>query len=167
MKRPGRKKHRMRRKKITEFDITKAVLLFEREFYTMSDKLPKKYRYDLVQQTKDALGYVKRLTGKSIRLIPTTHIEKEAKVRMLNEAYSEFSLIEMNLCQLNDIGVLSDRNKTRTNIMLYDIYGNFERLISSMTKNSKEADAGDTNISGRDQGFIRTPDCDGEGGSNA
>lgn len=157
----------MKRKRITEFDVSHVFKKFEIDFYEMCDSVPKKYRYDLVQQSKDALGFAKRMITKSLRLLPIDDDVIQYKKKLMNEAYSELGLVEFNLGELYDMRAINDDKKSYFDDRLCELYVNLERLINPKSKKAKGSDAGGHVASSRESDMIRTPNYGTEGVSDA
>jgi hypothetical protein len=151
------------KKSITEYPITRLLLLFEQDLYRLFDNVSKKYKYTLTQQTLDQAGYAKRLLVKCLDIPKemTTEMAK-AKYHMIAESRSELRVLEINLCQLNDLGEISKEVKKRLDEALRDLYLNFDRLLISLQ--AKVPKCGGTESQGCAPGsvpaIVGTPDCD-------
>ena len=156
-----------KRQPVTDFKISRLVLKFEQNLYRILENAPKKYDYDLKQQTKDVLGFMKRLLAKSLKILPYSRSMWRYKTDLLNDAYAEIGLLQFNLCQLNDLAAISNKSKVCLDIQLAEIELNFLNLLSSFTKKAGGSDVIECALDAESE-IIRTCNCDEtEGGSDA
>lgn len=156
----------MAKKKITDFTVVRSLMLLRKDLYDVFNLTPKKFRFNIEQETKDCIGYAIRLVSKSMRTPPLDTGLMKLKRDMLIEADSELGYLEVNLCQLNDMCAMSNAAKAKLDMQLYDIYGNIERLVNSLIRHIDESERGC--YDGRPGlGVIGMPDCGREGGSHA
>ena len=158
------------KKSITEYTITRLLLLFEQDLFRLFANVSKKYRYTLTQQTLDQAGYAKRLLVKCLDIPKDMTIEMaKAKYNMLAESRSELRVLEVNICQLNDLGEISEEVKKKLDMALYDLYMNFDRLLISLQRNIPKCGGTETQgcASGSVPAIVGTPDCGKERDSYA
>lgn len=122
------------KKVITDFTVVNVLMRFEMELYRILDNIPKKYKFDLQQQLKDAVGAALRLVAKAIDTPPISRELLITKRNMFIEAHSELQFAELRLCQLNRLCAFSDKVKAQLDMQLYDIFGNLDRLVNSLSK---------------------------------
>lgn len=148
----------MSEKKITDFTIIKSLMIFEEDVYRLFDNVPKKFKFNLIEQTKNLLGSVVVLTVKAMETPPLDNKLIIVKRDLLIEAQSELHAVEVRLCTLNDLMGISNEAKARLDIYLYDTYKNFSRLINSFNKRINVSD--DQNCGfGAETNIIRMPNC--------
>lgn len=152
-------------KKITEFEIVNKVMLFDAEVYRVLGNAPKKWRFNKVQQIQNALGEAEMLLIDSIDTAPTTQELFEEKIFLLSRSRSRLRFGEVQLYRLNDDGSISSNTIARIMVLMYDLYKNYDRLLSSLRKKygSDVSDRGHY----AEPSVIRTADCGAEGGSGA
>ena len=141
-------------------------MLLQRDIFAIFNLTPKKYRFNIEQEVKDSVANALRLIVKSMDTPRIDAYTMRVKRDYLIEAQSELRVLEVNICQLNDMCGLSNAEKAKIDMALYDIYGNISRLVSSLIRHIGESESGCYD-SRPELGVIGMPDCDGEGGSNA
>ena len=148
-----------KKKPITDLEISRLVIKFDSEVLRIFKNLPKCYDYSVKQQTTESLGFMKRMLGKSIKLIPYDNDTWRIKRDWLNDAYSEIGLLTFNLCELNDDGVLSNRTKSYLDIKLAEIELNFLSLLNTFNNKVNGSDGGGCARAAESE-VIRTCDYD-------
>ena len=151
-------------KKITEFEIINKIMMFDKEVYRIMDNVDKKYRFNKVQQVKDALGETEQMLIDSIDTHPSSKELAEEKIFLLSRSRSRLRFVEMQLYRMNDEATISNKTMARLIESLYLLYGDYNKLLSSIKK-KYETDAFGCARSA-ELGVIRTADCNREGGSN-
>ena len=155
-----------KRKLITDFTLVKVLLDFESDAMRVFKNVPAKYRYTHEKEFFDAVACTIRLAVKSMDTPPTDSTLLRQKYYMLTEAHSELCYAETRLIQLNMDGSVSNVAKAGLDMKLYDVYGNLERLQSSLAKKMSGSDSQGC-ASAVAPVMIGMPDCNREGGSNA
>lgn len=153
-----------KRKHITEYEIVDELMRLEAEIFRVLKNTPKKYQFDLAQQTFDQLGYMKRLVGKALYLMPIAASDWSVKTAVLNEAFSEMGALRINLCQFVRLGAMSNETFARIDLQYNIVENNFLRLLAALAAKCGGSDAGGCAL-GSEPDMIRTCDCRSEGGS--
>ena len=151
-----------------DFPIMRKLLLIEQEIEKLFEKvLPKKFKFNLEQQTHDYLGYAKIMLCKAIDTPPLDEQLVRIKRDMLIESRSFVRGVEVNLCQINDLQGISNEAKSKIDILIYGFYKDTRQFLNSLNK--KLQSGSDVERCGEDTvpNIIRMPDCDGRGGLNA
>ena len=157
MARKANKKH------ITENEIADEFLLLEKEVYLVMDNEPRKYRYNLIQQVLDQLGFMKRFIGKALYYVPYCNEDWGVKLRMLNEAYSEMGALRMSLCQFVRLKIMTQETLARLDLQYNIVETNFKRLLAALAIRAKGSDI-DGCAHNTEPDMIRTCDCRTKGG---
>lgn len=148
----------MSEKKITDFTIIRSLTLFEVDVYRLFDNVPKKFKFNLIEQTKNLIGSVIVLTVKAMETPPLDNELIIVKRNLLIEAQSELHAVEVRLSTLNDLMGISNEAKARLDIYLYDTYRNFSRLINSFNKRLNVSDVQNCGFDAEPDN-IRMPNC--------
>lgn len=146
--------------------MVRSLMLLRKDLYDVFNLTPKKFRFNIEQETKDCIGYAIRLVSKSMRTPPLDAGLMKLKRDMLIEADSELGYLEVNLCQLNDMCAISNAAKAKLDMRLYDIYGNITRLVNSLIRHISESESGCYD-SHPELDVIGMQYCGTEGGSDA
>ena len=157
MARKANKKH------ITENEIADEFLLFEKEIYLVMKNEPSKYRYNLIQQVFDQLGFMKRFIGKALYYVPYCSEDWGIKLRMLNEAYSEMGALRLSLCQFVRLKIMTQETLARLDLQYNIVETNFKRLLAALAIKAKGSDI-DGCAHNTEPDMIRTCDCRTKGG---
>ena len=158
------------KKSITEYTIMRLLLLFEQDLINLFRNVPASYKFTYTQQVFDQMGFTKRLLVKVLDMPKEVDMEMRiVKYKMLAESRSELRVVEVNLCQLNDLSAISNKVKSKLDMALYDLYMNFDRLLISLQR--KITECGGTESQGCAPGsvlaIVGTPDCEKERASYA
>lgn len=135
-------KRTMGKKKITDFTVVRSIMTLQRDIFSIFNNTPKKFRYNIEQEVKDSVSNALRLVVKSMDTPQLDSYMMQMKRDYLLEAHSELRVLEVNLCQLNDMCALSNEAKAKLDISLYDIYGNITRLVNSLIRHISESENG-------------------------
>ena len=162
------------KKKITDFTVVKVVSDLCVDFCNYSKNIPEKYKFTITNEISSSLFGALRFATKAMNIAPYNEEYMEMKRRLLVDACSELSVVEVLFCVLNDVQGISNDTKENLDIKIYDAYGNIGRLINSLTigidkgskYNNKESDA-DAAASRTELDMIEMRNCDWQGGCNA
>ena len=152
-------------KKITDFEIVNKIMLFDKEIFRIMDIVDKKYRFNKVQQVKDAIGELEQMLIDSIDTVPATPELMEEKIFLLSRSRSRLRFVEIQLYRMNDDSSISNDTIARLIETLYALYGDYDRLLSSLKKKYESDIRGC--VHDGELGMIRTANCGMEGSSNA
>lgn len=157
---------KMKQKKITEFEIVNKVMRLDAEVYRILENAPRKFEFNKKQQVKDALGDAEQLLIDAIDTPPDSTEGKQEKVWCLNRSRSRIRFCEVQLYRMNDDAAISNRAMADLMIMLYDLYADYEKLLSSMRKKYFGPDRQGC-APAAVPGVIGTTDCGRGGGPHA
>ena len=152
-------------KKITDFEIVNKVMLLDKEIFRVMDNVAKKYRFNKVQQVKDAIGELEQMLIDSIDTVPATPELMEEKIFLLSRSRSRLRFVEIQLYRMNDDSSISNDAIATLIEKLYALYGDYDRLLNSLKK-KYESDIRGCACDG-ELGMIRTANCGTEISSNA
>ena len=152
-------------KKITDFEIVNKIMLFDKEIFRIMDMVDKKYRFNKVQQVKDAIGELEQMLIDSIDTVPATPELMEEKIFLLSRSRSRLRFVEIQLYRMNDDSSISNDTIARLIETLDALYGDYDRLLSSLKKKYESDIRGC--VRDGELGMIRTANCGMEGSSNA
>lgn len=158
----------MARKPKTDFEILHKVSLLDDELFKVLDHTPRKFQFNKEQYIKNALSEAVQLLMDSLYTDPRIRGLAEEKVFLLDRSLSKLKYCEYEVFRMNGKDAFSDDVAARIMELLNDVYGDYDRLLSSLRK--KYLHIG-SDIPRCDAGGvlseIRTADCGTEGGSDA
>ena len=137
---------------------------FDDEVYRMLENVDKKYKFNRIQFVKDALNEAEMFLTEAIYTPPLTLKMGRKKVEMLSKSLSRIVAAEYQVYRMHDKNSsLTNNGVSRFMEGLYDLYGDYDKLLNSLKKKY----GADVNGYGRcgELGTIRTADCREEGGS--
>ena len=137
---------------------------FDDEVYRMLENVDKKYKHNRVQFAKEALNEAESLLSEAIYTPPLTLEMGREKAKLLSKSLSKVVTAEYHVYRMHDkSSSLTNNGVSRFMKGLYDLYGDYDKLLNSLKKKY----GADVNGYGRcaGLGMIRTADCRKEGGS--
>lgn len=94
----------------------RLLLLFEQDLMNLFRNVPASYKFTYTQQVFDQMGFTKRLLVKVLDMPKEVDMEMRiVKYKMLAESRSELRVVEVNLCQLNDLSAISNKVNIKKN----------------------------------------------------
>lgn len=148
----------MSRKLKTEFEIMNKLAAFDDEVYSMLENVDKKYKFNRIQFVKEALNEAEMFLSEAIYTIPLTIEMGRKKVELLSKSLSRIVTAEYQVYRMCDkTSSLTENGVARFMEGLYDLYGDFDKLLNSLKKKYEAEANGYARCSGL--GTIRTVDC--------
>ena len=148
-------------KKITDYTLARAIADLEKYMYRLTEtKTAKKFTFNLEHFMKNELEKALSLTTKALDVFPYDKDHMMIKIDLLIEARSEIKMAEMRILQMNDLCPFGNEAKAKADMMLCDIYGNFESLIGSLHNKIAGSDFKGQGPKAGPDNFIGTPRCD-------